>query len=480
MSQLRLGVLANLALILAISGILLFFVFSASLERAALDVKTGEAAVLANLIESRISQATSKEQLWTGIRLLCRSEPAPRIRLYDDSGHMLGGCGPRSDLGPPDQSVPGHRIRIERSPWPSGLFRPTMVILDVTRPFPYGVRSVRVFLEISPSVFAPAWKFFGGYLVLTQVSLFFLGYILFHRTVIGPVSEIARLARKVSGLAEFPEFSMGTTPGGDIQRISTSLKAMIVRIGDDRAKMEALVEELTAANRELEAAQQGLIRSEKLAGVGRLAAGLAHEVGNPLQIVMGYVELLDKSPDRDTISDVIPRMEQELSRIHHILQSLLEFARPIRERVVSCDLNELVKDCASLVEGRKGFRKVEFEYVPDPNLPLFRTEPEKIRQVLINLIFNSVDSIPETGGKVCLRTRTCNDGVEIEIEDTGSGIPSEHIDKVYDPFFTTKEPGKGTGLGLAVCLSLIESLGGSIDMKSDPAQGTVVVVKIPS
>jgi len=171
-------------------------------------------------------------------------------------------------------------------------------------------------------------------------------------------------------------------------------------------------------------------------------------------------------------------MDRELKRIHEILQRLLEFARPIRQNVVSCNLNSLVQDCGSLIRGRKGFREVEFEYDLDPELPCIETEPEKIRQVLVNLIFNAADAIPQSGGKITLRTRKDRDSVEIEVEDTGGGIPKDNMEKIFDPFFTTKEPGKGTGLGLAVCLGLVESLGGSVEVVSEEEKGTRVTVRL--
>lgn len=475
----RWGILANLALILVVSGILLFLVFSASLERAAIEVTTKQAIALADLTISRISNADSVDQVWTSVRMICRGESGSKIDLYGPDGRRLGGCGPDTDLGPPDQIKSGRRIRVQGERWPFRLFQPKLVVLDVTGEFRHKVRSVRTFLEIPPSVYEPAWKFFGGYLILTQVSLFFLGYILFHRTVIGPVQEVAGLAGKASGLTKSKEFSFALGGKGDIQKISLGLRAMIEKIVDDRKKMETLVQELRTANRDLEAAQQGLIRSEKLAGVGRLAAGLAHEIGNPLQIVMGYLEFLQKNSDSEATDDILPRMDQELRRIHDILERLLEFAKPIKENVVACDLNELVRDMALLIDGRKGFRKVALNYLPDPDIPLIDTEPEKIRQVMVNLIFNAVDAIPDSGGTVSLRTRKCIDFIEIEVEDNGSGIPEERMGQIFDPFFTTKEPGKGTGLGLSVCLGLIESMGASINIRSTEGKGTVVVVRLP-
>jgi signal transduction histidine kinase len=266
---------------------------------------------------------------------------------------------------------------------------------------------------------------------------------------------------------------------GDIQKISSRLRGIIVKILDDREKREHLIQQLSETNRDLEVAQEVLIRSEKLAGVGRLAAGLAHEVGNPLQVAMGYVELLRRGGKEDATADILERMDQELKRIHDIIQRLLEFARPLPKTVTTCDINDVIRDASSLIAGRKGFRNVSFEYALDPELASVETEPEKIRQILVNLIFNALDALPESGGTITLRTRKTEEGIEIKVEDTGCGIPEQDMQKVFDPFFTTKEPGKGTGLGLAVCLGLVESLGGAIDVRSYENQGTVASIKLP-
>jgi signal transduction histidine kinase len=265
----------------------------------------------------------------------------------------------------------------------------------------------------------------------------------------------------------------------DIQKVSVSLRAMIVRIVEDRTKMGELVAELQKINQDLEAAQEGLVRSEKMAATGRLAAGLAHEIGNPLQVLMGYVELLQRGPNPDSYGEIIGRMDQELKRIHEILRKLIEFARPTSDIVQKCDINELVKDCGALLRGRKGFRDIEFVLALAPDLEPVHTQPEKLRQVLINLLFNAADAIPPSGGKIILRTQQHENNLEIEVEDNGSGVPAEDLEKVFDPFFTTKEPGKGTGLGLTVCLGLVESLGGTITIRSNKGEGTVALVSLP-
>ncbi len=461
-----------------ISGLALFLVFSASIKRAAIDAKIQDSNILADLIENQVLKAESSEKLWDKVRSVCAGRTGLRLALYGADGKVLGGCGANLALEAPTLSDAVHRVRIIATDWPWVLFQDMSVVVDRTGSFPHGVQSVRLFLDIPSSVFAPAWKFFAAYLTLTQFALFLLGYILFHRTVIGPIREVAQLAEESSGVAEIGEFPDTFSLQGDIQKISAGLKKMIVKIVDDREKMEKLVEQLSAINRDLQAAHQGLIRSEKLASVGRLAGGVAHEIGNPLQILLGYIELLGRGADPEQRREILPRMEQELRRIHQILRRLLDFARPIQSNVVECDVNELLKDCAALVKGRKGFHHVEFLYELDPQASSMLSEPEKIRQAVVNLVINAADATGQ-GGKIMLRTRARDNNVEIEIEDNGCGISAENLEKVFDPFFTTKEPGRGTGLGLAVCLGLVESLGGSMNLASEVGRGTTVSLKLP-
>lgn len=475
----RWGILVNLAVILTVSGFLLFLVFSASLERSALDARLQQIAGATNLVEFSFGSSRNIEELWRELHRLCRLSPGHGAILYGGDGTIIGECGARRTVEPPPLGEEGRRLKVLRGKWPLGLFRGITLVSDVPGVLEHQNLTARIFFEIPPSVFASAWKFFLAYLVMTQGALFLLGYILFHRTVIGPVREVASLASKAAGLTTANDFFPLTPARGDIQKISASLRSMIMKIIEDRQKMEALIEQLQKANRDLAAAQEGLVRSEKLASVGRLAAGIAHEIGNPLQIVMGYVALLRRPTEEMARLDVLNRMEKELERIHSIVRQLLDFARPIRNLTVPCDLNALIKDCVALVAGRKGFRHVTIHEDLDPRLSQGETDPEKVKQILVNLLFNAVDAIPPSGGQITFRSRRVDSYAHIEIEDTGVGIPPENLPAVFDPFFTTKEPGKGTGLGLAVCLGLAESLGGTLTIQSQPEQGTVVRLTLP-
>ncbi len=475
----RWGVLINLALVFAVSGLLLLIVFTAALQRSMIDNAFQDALIMADAMSRKLPGTESPSGLWSEIREITRFGKKRTILLYDRTGESIGPPDVKINLPPPDPDGRGVSIRIVDGSFPANIVKGAVLVVDVTGDFPEGIQSARGLLSVPSPLQSSAWRFFVAYLVLTQVSLFFLGSILFHRTVIGPLTEITRIASRAAGLADSGERGPDFPVRGDIQTIAGSLRAMIAKIVNDRRKMEDLVEELRRSNKDLEAAHQGLVRSEKLAGVGRLAAGLAHEIGNPLQIVMGYVELLQRSPRTEGNPDVLKRMEKEVERIHHIIEELLAFARPARQRVEHFDVRDLFVDCEHLFKGRKGFRKLEFRQRVEDDVPSILSEPDKIRQILVNLIFNAADAVSKTGGTVELTASAHEDGIEIAVTDDGEGIRREDLDNVFDPFFTTKEPGKGTGLGLTVCLGLVESLGGSIDIESEEARGTTVIVRLP-
>jgi signal transduction histidine kinase len=266
---------------------------------------------------------------------------------------------------------------------------------------------------------------------------------------------------------------------GEIVRLSASLQAMVGKIMEDKALLQAQLQELQRLNKELREAQNTIIRTEKLASVGRLAAGLAHEIGNPLGIILGYIDLL-KSGAKETgeSRDYLLRIEEEIARIHHVIRSLLDFCRQSSAQSTEVDVNLLIREIIDLVACQRTFHAIEIRTDLAEDIPMAFMEAEKLRQVLINLLLNSADAMPR-GGTITIRSAREDDTLILEVKDTGTGIPPEHMDKVFDPFFTTKEEGKGTGLGLSVCMGLIESMGGTIGLHSEKDKGTTAVISLP-
>ena len=232
----------------------------------------------------------------------------------------------------------------------------------------------------------------------------------------------------------------------------------------------------------LEEMQASLVRASKLAGIGRLAAGVAHELGNPLAAVQGYLRLMEAGLPEHEHRDVLGRSLRELERMHQIIRQLLSYARSGRETSISREifgLSEAVLDALSLAKGHPELRDLEIiNRVPSDELRAVG-HPSRLGQVLINLLLNAAHA---TQGRpvrrICLSRQCEQREVLVLVADSGPGIPAELKDTIFDPFLSTKEPGEGTGLGLAVSRSMMESMGGSLDLKSATEGGSTFALRL--
>ncbi len=230
----------------------------------------------------------------------------------------------------------------------------------------------------------------------------------------------------------------------------------------------------------LQATQDQLVQSEKLASLGQLAAGVAHELNNPLGTILLYADTLLKEIDEQHQHHADLKMVvSETKHCKRIVADLLNFARQQQVIVQPTDVNELFRELIELAPRRVKTVKIDFVAELDPHLPKIEADPAQLRQVLLNLMTNGVEAMPQ-GGTLTVRTRTGPPGmVTIEIQDTGVGIPSENLGKLFTPFFTTKPIGKGTGLGLAIVYGIIKMHRGQISVKSQEGQGTTFTIQLP-
>lgn len=231
---------------------------------------------------------------------------------------------------------------------------------------------------------------------------------------------------------------------------------------------------------QLQVINDGLIRTEKLATAGVLAAGVAHEVNNPLASISSLAQTLQKraadAADRETLETILG----EISRISSILRDLTDFARAPEPRRAPCDLNRIVEASLRLVAVDRRLKRLDVVSELEPDLPSLLLDADQLQQVMLNLLLNAGDSTPE-GGRLTVRTRHDRSlgAVEVTVTDTGDGIPPDVLRRVFDPFFTTKPPGHGTGLGLSVCYGIVSAHGGQIDIESPPGGGTAVRIRLP-
>ncbi|OHB75746.1 MAG: hypothetical protein A2Z25_23460, partial [Planctomycetes bacterium RBG_16_55_9] len=230
-----------------------------------------------------------------------------------------------------------------------------------------------------------------------------------------------------------------------------------------------------------EYARQQIMKSERLATLGQLAAGVAHEINNPLGAILMYGHLsLEETPIEDSRRKNLEKVVGEATRCKNIVRGLLDFARQSEPHVEEADANDILKRTLSLLRNQALFQNIKITAKFSPSLPKAMMDTGQIQQVFTNIILNAAEAM-DGEGELIVATRTANgDGfIEIEFTDTGCGIPRENLDKIFDPFFTTKEVGRGTGLGLAVSFGIIARHQGTIEVESSLGKGTTFIVRLP-
>jgi signal transduction histidine kinase len=280
----------------------------------------------------------------------------------------------------------------------------------------------------------------------------------------------------------------------DFFALSSSLNKMLHRISDDKRVLNETIGSLKSANTELKKAQKDLIRAEKLATVGRLTSGIAHEVGNPIGIVLGYLDLLkqtDLTPsDRD---DFITRSEKEIARINHIIRQLLDMSRTSGGDAKPVSIHQLLEELNSVFDFQPAANHILFVSHLNAADDVVFADPDQLRQVFLNILLNAVDALNTNHSEDVRITMTTQlftheptvpigtDGpfIKVTIKDNGPGIDSLDLPHIFDPFFTTKQPGKGTGLGLSVSFMIVEKLGGHLSASSDQGKGAAFHVVLP-
>jgi signal transduction histidine kinase len=331
------------------------------------------------------------------------------------------------------------------------------------------------------------------YLFINTVILTFIGIYRLSKVYFQP---LARLARRAQDYREDDDMLFSVRKeDNELHQLSGALNSMLRRISADKEKLRSTVNSLEKANLELKRAQKEIIRAEKLASVGRLSAGIAHEIGNPIGIVMGYLELIKQKdiPDAEK-SEYIHRTEAEIERINTIIRQLLEISRPSNTGLKAVSVHELIDDIAEVLNIQPLMADVTLECRLEAENDNVMADSNQLRQVFLNLIINAADAISSEGqadnGKLLIQSALVGETpdqppgrkahLKIMFIDNGPGIPEENIGNIFDPFYSTKEPGKGTGLGLSVSFMIVEGFGGKMTVTSDIGEGTTMTILLPT
>ena len=340
------------------------------------------------------------------------------------------------------------------------------------------------------------------YAVVSAIAILILSYVLLTRLIVRPVEQLERAAQRLARGERSPARNEGAR---EVASLARTFNALGDDLREERVAREQRLRELEEALRALEAAkssleqaQSSLVRSEKLASVGRLAAGVAHEIGNPLSAILGFVELLRGGGLEPAEEDeFLRRVQSETERIHRIIRNLLDFARTPSAAKVGhpAVVSEAVADAVHLVSPQKDLRGVRIERRIAEDVPEVALDADRLTQVLLNLLLNAADAIESkrerevTGSgasstdredTILVEAREDGTDVVLRVIDSGTGIQPEARSSLFEPFFTTKPVGRGTGLGLAVCQTIVEEAHGTIHAETHASGGACFEIRLPA
>jgi two-component system, NtrC family, sensor kinase len=283
-------------------------------------------------------------------------------------------------------------------------------------------------------------------------------------------------------------YQIPVQPSGELQDLANSFNTMSRQVQEAHDEINAwnrtLEERVEQKTRELSGAQEEMLRVERMASIGKLAAVVAHEINNPLAGILTYAKLLKKrlskepQPNAENLS-MLELMESESRRCGEIVKNLMTFARPTSVNMEPSELNAIIDRCVRLVQHQLALKSVELHLDLFKDLPPVRCDPGQIEQVILALMMNAIDAMPNGGNlSVSSRIGPNSQHVQIEVRDDGVGMPREVLAKMFEPFFTTKEHGRGLGLGLAISRNIVDRHGGRIEVSSEPGHGTIFTITL--
>jgi signal transduction histidine kinase len=305
---------------------------------------------------------------------------------------------------------------------------------------------------------------------------------LFSRRLTRSVAHLEGAAQRIAS-GDFSPITPRRMPTREFDQLQLAFSQMLARFNETRTALDAQMTEQRRMLEELQSLQRQVIRQERLAAVGQLVSGVAHEINNPLQAILGFAELLQMQtnvPD-DVKTDLI-LIQKESARACGIIRNLALFARQQTGEATRVRHGDVFASVAELRQRRLESEDIEL-CIEDKSKQHVLAVMTELQQVVLNFVVNAEQAIVMSGrrpGRITLRTRDEGDRVILEVEDTGPGVPHDHEAKLFQPFFTTKPVGQGTGLGLSVSYGIIDSLGGHIGYRRAPAGGAIFYVDLPA
>lgn len=504
----KINIVITLAVLLITAMLLTDFIFTIKTQQDLVRAETSKGYMLLSIMEDRIwNRFNIKEKTFgTGYDLridrIFSGATISGLIVLDSNRNELYNSVSDSNLSERLKTLAGEVINSgERKTdfWGEtwGVFwkQKREIILSV--PF---IREGRVYA--GASIALPLTHIYKSLRYTQQILLFYILINTFILTFAGVyrlskvyLQPLLRLVKRAEEYKDDDEMFFSVRKEDDeLSKLSTALNRMLNRISEDKEKLRSTVMSLEKANIDLKQAQNEIIRAEKLASVGRLSSGIAHEIGNPIGIVIGYLDLLKQEnlPMHEK-SEYIGRAEAEINRINKIIRQLLDQSRFSPKELCAVPVHEIISEITNVLRPQPIFENTRIKLIFNAEKDIVFADADQLKQVFLNLMMNAADAISSAAeplaGEVKIQTDLVSgtatknsnqpDTLKIMFIDNGAGIPKENLANVFDPFFTTKEPGKGTGLGLSVSFMIIESISGTINVTSGHGSGTTMTIRLP-
>jgi signal transduction histidine kinase len=322
----------------------------------------------------------------------------------------------------------------------------------------------------------------GSTILALGLSGWLVIVLVFSRRLTRSVAHLEGAAQRIAS-GDFSPIEPQPMPTREFEQLQLAFGQMLARFNETRAALDAQMAEQRRMLEELQSLQRQVIRQERLAAVGQLVSGVAHEINNPLQAILGFAELLQMQADvSDEVKNDLILIQKESARACGIIRNLALFARQQTREASRVRHGDVITSVAELRQRRLESEDIELR-LEDKSKQQVLAVMTELQQVVLNFVVNAEQAIVMSGrrpGRITIRTRDEGDRVILEVEDTGPGVPHDNEAKLFQPFFTTKPVGSGTGLGLSVSYGIIDSLGGHIGYRRAPAGGAIFYFDLPA